>query len=76
MFTKIWELEDIFIYGPVRVKRNKEMDTIFSGKILLEVFKYLTIPPAVLQMDVIYETPVWFNPNLKIDFTKKYLIIA
>ena len=67
-FPTVWGIYDMFTFGPDKLEATKEViynpfwyDFIIS-------FNTLFKTDIMVQMDIIHELPLWFNPKLKLNF--------
>ena len=72
VFPNLWGIYDAFTFGPDKLEATKEViynpfwhDFIISFNVLFKT-------DIMVQMDVIHELPLWFNPKLKLNFKRKW----
>ena len=63
---------DVFNFGPDKMERIKDViyNPFWSDFIISVDALFKT--DIITHMDIIHETPLWFNPNLRIDFLKSW----
>ena len=72
VYPSFWDIYDVFDFGPEKMERIK--DVIYNpfwsyfNKSVDALFK----TDIITHMGIIHETPLWFNPNLRIDFKKSW----
>ena len=72
IYPTFWDIYDSFNFGPDKMDRIKDViynpfwsDFIKSVETLLKT-------DIITHRDIIHETPLWFNPNLKINFKRSW----
>ena len=72
IFPTYWDLYDVFTYGPDKLDRIEDIIYNPFWSDFITSIKCLFKTDIITQMDIIHEVPIWFNPNLRIDFKKEW----
>ena len=72
VYPSFWDIYDVFNFGPHKMERIKDViyNPFWSDFIISVDTLFKT--DIVTHMDIIHETPLWFNPNRRIDFYKSW----
>ena len=68
VFPTYWDIYDIFTFGPDRMDQIEDVIYNPFWSDFIKSVKTLFKTEFITHMDVIHEVPIWFNPNLRIDF--------
>ena len=67
-WTIFWDIYDVFNFGPDRMDRIKDVVYNPFWSDFIKSVDALFKTDIICHRDIIHETPLWFNPNLRIDF--------
>ena len=72
IYPTYWDIYDCFEYGPDRLDRTTEVIYNPFWLDFINSVKSINKTEIILHRDIIHESPLWFNPNLKINFKKPW----
>ena len=72
VFPTYWDIYDIFTFGPDKMEWIKDVIYNPFWSDLFRSVDALFKTDIILHMVIIHEIPIWFNPNLRIDFKKSW----
>ena len=72
VFPNFWGIYDAFTFGPDKLEATKEVIYNPFWHDFIRSFNALFKTDIIVQMDIIHELPIWYNPNLRLIFKKKW----
>ena len=72
VFPTCWDIYDIFTFGPDKMEWIKDVIYNPFWSDFIRSVDALFKTDIILHMVIIHEIPIWFNPNLRIDFKKAW----
>ena len=72
IYPSFWDIYDCFEYGPDRLDRITEVIYNPFRLDFIKSVKSIYKTDIISHRDIIHETPLWFNPHLKIIFKKSW----
>ena len=72
IYPNFWDIYDIFTFDPDKMDRIRDVIYNPFWSDFVQSVDSLYKTDIITHRDIIHETPLWFNPNLKINFKKAW----
>ena len=72
VFPNFWGIYDAFTFGPDKLEATKEVIYNPFWHVFIISFNALFKTDIIFQMNIIHELPIWYIPNLRLNFKKKW----